>query len=409
MKNFILTVVFFGVFFTGLYSQTNFRTKAIIRKDSSEFYQKMMAEIKQFNDKDVVKKKSFKVDFTGYTFPTDKKLYKEYWHNNPINQGMTGTCWSFSTTSYFESEVYRLTNQKVKLSEMYTVYWEYVEKAKRFVKERGNSAFEEGSEANALKRIWLKYGVVPEDDYTGKLPGQKHHDHSKMIKEMKDFLESIKTTNNWNEDEVVTTIKSILNYYMGVPPVEVVINGEKLSPKEYLDKVLKLKMEDYVDFISLMEIPFYKQGEYKVQDNWWHDSSYYSLPVDEWMNAFKSSLRNGYTMAIGGDVSEPGYDSHAKVGIIPTFDIPSEYIDDYAREFRFNNGTTSDDHGLHAVGYLEKDGKYWFLIKDSGAGAQNLEPKGYYFYNEDYVKLKMIDFMVHKNAVKDLLTKFKVN
>jgi bleomycin hydrolase len=409
MKNFILTVVFFGVFFTGLYSQTNFRTRAIIRKDSSEFYQKMMAEIKQFNDKDVAKKKSFKVDFTGYTFPTDKKLYKEYWHNNPINQGMTGTCWSFSTTSYFESEVYRLINQKVKLSEMYTVYWEYVEKAKRFVKERGNSAFEEGSEANALKRIWLKYGVVPEDNYTGKLPGQKHHDHSKMIKEMKDFLESVKTTNNWNEDEVVTTIKSILNYYMGVPPVEIEVNGEKLSPKEYLDKVLKLKMDDYVDFISLMEIPFYKQGEYKVQDNWWHDSSYYSLPVDEWINAFKNALRNGYTMAIGGDVSEPGYDSHAKVGIIPTFDIPSEYIDDYARELRFNNGTTSDDHGLHAVGYFEKEGKYWFLIKDSGAGAQNLEPKGYYFYNEDYVKLKMIDFMVHKDAVKDILAKFKVN
>jgi bleomycin hydrolase len=146
-----------------------------------------------------------------------------------------------------------------------------------------------------------------------------------------------------------------------------------------------------------------------VQDNWWHDSSYYNVPLNVWIQTLEGVIKNGYTMAIGGDVSEPGYDSHEKVGIIPSFDIPSEYIDDYAKELRFNNGATGDDHGLHLVGYLEKDGKYWFLIKDSGAGAENVDPKGYYFYSEDYVKLKMIDFMVHKDAVRELLAKFNNN
>ena len=45
------------------------------------------------------------------------------------------------------------SKKEVKLSEIYTVYWEYLEKARRFVRERGNSAFGQGSEANAVPRI----------------------------------------------------------------------------------------------------------------------------------------------------------------------------------------------------------------------------------------------------------------
>ena len=61
----------------------------------------------------------------------------------------------------FESEIYRLKGKNVKISEMYTVYCEYIEKARRFIQERGNSNFAEGSEANAVKRMWEMYGAVP--------------------------------------------------------------------------------------------------------------------------------------------------------------------------------------------------------------------------------------------------------
>jgi bleomycin hydrolase len=68
---------------------------------------------------------------------------------------------------------------------------------------------------------------------------------------------------------------------------------------------------------------------------------------------------------------------------------------------------------MHLVGYLEKDGKDWYLIKDSGSGSRNNDPKagefGYYFFSSDYIKLKMMDYMVHKDSVKDLLEKFKSN
>jgi bleomycin hydrolase len=131
------------------------------------------------------------------------------------------------------------------------------------------------------------------------------------------------------------------------------------------------------------------------------------------METLKKVVRSGYTVSIGGDVSEPGFDRKTQCAVVPDFDIPSAYINDDARQFRFSNETTTDDHGLHLVGYLEKDGKDWYLIKDSGSGSRNNDLAagefGYYFFSDDYIKLKMMDFMVHKDAVKDLLEKFKSN
>jgi bleomycin hydrolase len=194
---------------------------------------------------------------------------------------------------------------------------------------------------------------------------------------------------------------------MSAPPTEFYFEGAKYSPKDFLNNYLKLKLDDYVDILSYMQQPYYQQVEYEVEDNWWHSKDYYNVPLNVYMDALKNAIRNGYTMVIGGDVSEAGYDPWHKVGVVPTFDIPSEYIDENARQFRFSNGTTTDDHGIHLVGYMEKDGKDWYLIKDSGSGSRNTGDKGYYFYHEDYVKLKIIDFMVHKDAVENILKKFK--
>jgi bleomycin hydrolase len=409
MKTNISLLTFFITisFLTSLFAQDE-KNKGIFIEEKDGFYKnEILKNLDEFNTPVKEKKKSFKLDFTGMDLPKSKDEFTSYWFNDPVSQGRTGTCWCFSTTSYFESEVYRLHQKKVKLSEMYTVYWEYVEKAKRYIKERGNSAFEEGSEANAVPRTWKMYGVVPEEVYTGLLPGQKFHDHKEMIKEMQSYLNNIKTTFAWDEDEAITVIKSIMNHYMGEPPTEFNYDGNKFTPKEFLNNYLKLKLDDYVDILSYMQQPYYQQVEYEVPDNWWHSKDYYNVSLNVYMDALKSVIRNGYTVVIGGDVSEAGYDSWNKVGVIPTFDIPSEYIDENARQFRFSNNTTTDDHGIHLVGYMEKNGVDWYLIKDSGAGSRNTGDQGYYYYHEDYVKLKIMDFMVHKDAVENLLKKFK--
>ncbi len=410
MKYSILVLICFlvSLFYINVSAQVE-KDKGIFVEPKKGFYDEIKEATKEYNNPPKEKKEEFRVDMSTINAPKSVDEFTKYWYNDPISQGNTGTCWCFSTTSFFESEVYRQQQIKVKFSEIFTVYWEYVEKAKRFVEERGDSHFEEGSEANAVKRIYQEYGIVPEESYACKLIGQKFPDHSFMIKEMSDYLNHVKETNAWDEEEVIRVIKSILKHYLGEPPTQVTVDGKTYSPKEYMTEYLKLNPADYVDVLSYMQKPYWQQVEYEVPDNWWHNADYYNVSLDDFMNALNNAIKNGYTMAIGGDVSEPGYDAWHKIAIVPSFDIPAQYIDENAREFRFNNETTTDDHGVHLVGYTNKNGVMWYLIKDSAAGSRNVDPKGYYFYREDYVKLKMMDFMVHKDAVKDLLARFNVS
>jgi bleomycin hydrolase len=50
-----------------------------------------------------------------------------------ISQGSTGTCWSFSTISFLESEIIRLSGKTVDLSEMFSVRNTYLDKAENYV------------------------------------------------------------------------------------------------------------------------------------------------------------------------------------------------------------------------------------------------------------------------------------
>ena len=388
-------------------AQTNKQDKAIFKASSNPFYE----EIKKSNEAFYAEKKSqplrFSMDYTGIDIPRSKDEFKTIWAGDAVSQGQTGTCWCFSTTSFYESEIYRLTKQQIRLSELYIVYWQYVEKAREFVNTRGNSNFEEGSEANAVKVMMKKYGIVPAASYSGLKIGRKFHDHTKMFAEMNNYLQGIKISGAWNEEQVLTTIKSILNFYIDAPPATVNVNGKNLTPLEYMKNVTKLNPDDYVDFMSLMEKPYWTMVEYEVPDNWWHSEDYYNVPLNDFMNIIKMALKNGYSMSIGGDVSESGIDSKLGVAMVPTYDIPSAYIDEYARQFRFSNKTTTDDHGMHLIGYTEKSNGTWFLFKDSGSGGHNnVNSPGYYFYHEDYVKLKMMNVTIHKDAAKEILQKF---
>lgn len=125
------------------------------------------------------------------------------------------------------------------------------------------------------------------------------------------------------------------------------------------------------------------------------------------MMILKRAVRKGFTLDIGGDVSEPGRDAYNEVAMVPTFDIPSEYIDENARQYRFSNASTTDDHGIHLVGYMGKGDQDWYLIKDSGSGSHTGKNFGYYFYHEDYIKLKMMNILVHKSVAQDVLKKFE--
>jgi len=386
-----------------VFAQENKKDKGIFVEPKNAFWDEIQKETGEFGKTNPVPDKAFVVDLAGFTSPQSLEGFKAAWHNPPTPQGNTNTCWCFSTISFFESEVYRIHGKKVRLSEMFTVYGEYLERTKRFIRERGNSAVAEGSEANAVTRDWKIYGCAPWDVYSGLKPGQKFHDHSKLIEEISSFLAHVKTDGAWNEAAALETVRAILDSHIGTPPEKFTVEGKEYTPQTYLRDFLQINPDDYVDVLSYMQQPYGSNVEYEVPDNWWHSKDYLNVPLETFMKILKKGLAGGYTMSLGGDISEPGKNAEKKVHMIPSFDIPPEAIDDSARQFRFGNGTTTDDHGIHLVGFKEMDGRTWFLVKDSGSSSFNKDPKGYYFLTEEYLKLKMMDFMIRKDALKGIV------
>jgi bleomycin hydrolase len=406
MKKYILIVFVVLLSSQAAFNQQPRIDKGMMIEHKNETWDSMKVHIDKFEKKEKPKKNRFMLDFSNIKIPNTLDGFKTVWHNDPVKQASTGTCWCFAATSFLESELKRVHNKEIKLSEMHTVWYQYVEKARRFIAERGDSEFGEGSQTNAVMAMWKEYGCVPNDVYNGMLPGQEYHNHSKMFTEMKSYLEFCKTNNIWNEQQVLDNIKSILNKYMSVPPTEFTWNGKKYTPKSFRDEVVKLNPDDYVDMMSLYEQGFGKKTIYDVPDNWWKSHDYYNIPVNDFMSGLKSAIRNGFSMTLSGDISEAGMYSYADAAVVPSFDIPSAYIDDYARQFRFSNGSTADDHAIHLCGWYENESGTWYLIKDSGSGAINGKFKGYYLFHEDFIKLKMTCFLVHKDAIKDILKNF---
>lgn len=403
----IFTVTLALALATAVFGQKERRDKGGMKPFSNPFMGQIKKQLGEFANKPKAEEKRFVMDYTNVDIPKSMTEFKTVFTSPAISQGTTNTCWCFSTLSFYETEINRTTKQDIRLSQSYIVYWEYVEKAKEFVRTRGTSAFGEGSESNAVSRMMKMYGVLPYDSYTGLKPNQPFYDHVTLFEELNTYLQNVKASGAWNEEEVVSTMKSIMKFHMGEPPVNVKLGDKTMTPQQYLSDVCKINPDNYIEFMSLMQSPYWSKAEYDVPDNWWNSTDYYNVPLDTWMDIIKKGIKAGYSMAIGGDVSEGGMNPQLGVAMIPSYDIPHEYIDENARQLRFSNGTTTDDHGIHLVGWCEKSNGMWFLIKDSGSGSRNNpQNPGYYYYHEDFVKLKMMTFTIHKDAVADVLAKF---
>ena len=86
--------------------------------------------------------------------------------------------------------------------------------------------------------------------------------------------------------------------------------------------------------------------------------------------------------------------------------IPLPAIHRDSREFRLAKRTSTDNHVMHVLGWEKCDDGEWLPLKDSWRTAWEGQFKGYFFYRDDYVKLKMLMFLVHKDAAAGRLAKF---
>ena len=222
------------------------------------------------------------------------------------NQGWTGTCWSFSALSFFESELMRKGKGNHILSEMFVVRNAYMGKAERYIRMDGNANFDEGGAFHDISWVIKNYGIVPKEVYQGKNYGMDSHNHSELAEVMKGAVAGVlKTVDNLKNGQTLSTawktaLSGILDAYLGAEPGEFKYEGKKYDAKSYA-KHLDLNMDDYVSITSFSNHNFYEKCMLAIPDNWQWGSSY-NVPLEDLFNAMKYSIENGYTFAWGADV-----------------------------------------------------------------------------------------------------------
>jgi bleomycin hydrolase len=336
-----------------------------------------------------------------------------------ISQDETGTCWSFSTTSFLEAEIIRLTGKKTDLSEMYNVRNTYLDKAENYVMRQGKAQFGEGGLNHDVINSARKYGIVPESNFTGKNSPDLQFNHSKMVAELeaivkKAVAETPKKYPNWKADYA-----AILDTYMGkfnedekitlqnlTIDNKIESNQKALTPKQFL-VTTKLNLDDYVTITSFTNEPYYSKFILSIPDNF-ANGYMYNVPLDEFIQNIDNALDNGYTLALDSDVSEPTFSGKDGIAVIPENEEdsksilseikPEKKITPEFRQAEFENFNTQDDHLMHIVGKVaDQKGNQYYKVKNSWGTKSGKD--GFIYISIPYMKLKAISVMLNKNGL----------
>lgn len=327
-----------------------------------------------------------------------------------ISQGRTGTCWSFSTSSFLESEIIRLTGKQIDLSEMFTVRNTYPKKADNYVMRQGKAQFSEGGLAHDVLNSVSTYGLVPTSTYSGLLGNSVTHNHAEMVAVLTAMLETYvenpgkKLSKKWKP-----AFNAVLDIYLGENISNFTYEGKNYTPASFLE-MTKINPADYVNITSFTQADFYTTFILNIPDNWSY-GSFYNVPLDEFIVSIDNALENGFSVELDCDVSGSTFSSKAGVAIVPLGSennsnaldgiYPEKEITQEYRQDEFENFTTTDDHLMHITGMLkDQNGTKYYKVKNSwGTNPDYTANNGYVYFSEAYMRLNAISITIHKDAL----------
>jgi bleomycin hydrolase len=324
-----------------------------------------------------------------------------------ISQDQTGTCWSYSTTSFLESEIIRLTGKKIDLSEMYNVRNTYTKKADNFVMRQGKAQFGEGGLAHDVINSIKEFGIVPQSIFTGLEASEEKHNHAEMEAILTGMLnEVVKNPGKKLSTKWKLAVNAVLDVYLGTNPSEFTFEGKKYTPKSFLTYT-KVNPKDYVSITSFTHEPFYTSFVLNVPDNF-SNGSFYNIPLNELIQNIDNALDKGFTLALDCDVSEATFSGKNGIAVIPEntedektilTEIKTEkMITPEYRQQLFENYTTTDDHLMHIVGKAkDQKGNIYYIVKNSWGTKSGKD--GYIYMSVPYLKLKTISILLHKEGL----------
>ena len=345
------------------------------------------------------------------------------------DQSRSGTCWAYSTLSFFESEILRNTGKTYDLCENYVASKTYMDRATASVRMHGDISFSQGGSSYDPLYCAVNYGLCPEDAMPapGTPQGDSLNNFDEFFNVMTPYVEGIAKSNSkkltpaWKKG-----LQGILDAYLGECPKEFTYEGKKYTPQSFAQS-LGLNWDDYVSISSFTHHPFWKPFVVEVQDNWrWKQS--YNVPLDDMMRIIDNAINEGYTIMWGGDVSEDGftrkglgiaYDTKKvqsmagsdadrwlrlsateknqkfdSLGINAPEIVPTQEM----RQEAYDNWETTDDHGMHLYGIAkDQNGREYYMVKNSWGEFGDY--KGTWYMTKAFIAYKTMDFMVNKNAI----------
>lgn len=359
---------------------------------------------------------------------------------NPItsikDQNRSGTCWDYSTLSYFESEILKATGKTYDLCEAFVANKTYMDRAVQVVRMHGDCQFSQGGSAYDVLHVLKNQGICPEDamPFPGSLYGDSLNNFNEFFGQLEPYVAGIaKSTANKISSQWKVGLQGILDAYLGQCPEKFTYEGKEYTPKSFAAS-LGLNFDDYVTITSYSHHPYYTQYAVEVQDNWRNPLSW-NLPMEDMARILENAVMNGYTVAWGGDVSEPGFTRKGLAYFVDTKKAEGLSGSDMARwlklspakrtnlidslgckvpeleptaeqrQQRFDNWELTDDHGMLIFGIAkDQHGKEYYMVKNSW--GETGDYKGIWYMTKNFIVANTMDFMVNKNAISaDILQK----
>jgi len=352
---------------------------------------------------------------------------------NPItsikDQNKSGTCWDYSTISFFESEILKKSGKTYDLCEAFVANKNYMDRAVNTVRMHGDMQFSQGGSAYDVLYVLQNYGICPEEAMPapGTPQGDSLFNFNEFFSVMSPYVDAVaKSTAKKISPLWKKGLQGIIDSYLGECPEEFTYEGKKYTPKSFAES-LGLDWNDYVSITSYTHHPFYTSFPVEVQDNWRQPSSY-NVPMDEMMEIIDNAIDKGYTVAWGGDVSEEGF---TRKGLAVAYDTKkiqnltgsdaakwlklssmskSQKIDSLGvnapeivptqelRQERYDNWELTDDHGMLIYGVAkDQNGKEYYMVKNSW--GEYGDYKGIWYMTKAFIANNTMDYLVNKNAI----------
>ncbi len=319
--------------------------------------------------------------------------------STPIkDQQLTGLCWCFATTSFIETEAIRLGKKPVVLSPMFFLAPTYIGKAEKYIRMNGKSCFGPGDLTFSAMSAYKKYGAVPQIVCSGKRETASGYNHGRMDYKL---LERVKYyvnngRGNMTADGYRENISNILSGTLGKAPATFTYNGKQFTPLSFADEMIGINPDDYVEITSYTHHPFYAKFILEIESNW-NNNYYLNLPIDEFGSIVDSALLHNYSVCWDGDIRDGYYNGFAVLNDSVTA------VSQQMRQNAFDNYTTIDQHNMHIIGIARNgSGKEFYIVKNS---SDYNDCGGYLYMSKEYLLLRTISVMVHRNAIPNEIRK----